>query len=466
MKTTLITLHCSAAILVSGCKLLQAAESPLPTSRSYDLQGELTYSYFRGATQTYKQKLRCELLRNNDHLRITTYPYASNYPATSYLCDGTNACTYVQYRADDPSQQASPTRAWNNASVFVSNERMPRYGMGHLSPLWLMAQGRAEHSKNTNDPWLTVFGDLTVRFQDKVVVVPDLGVRRSWADGFAHFRENIEYADFSDQTRTIHQEATFNILTWTNCVGTEFPASFEASVRKTLKTDDAQSSLIGEAKFTFLATKISLRPEMQLEFRAPPYSVVSDVRPFEAGKSAAGVSYHSTNGVIYADPTGESEKHGLHLTSVQVKPAKSDGPKVGVPAPDFSIKTLDDKVLKLADLRGKFVLLDFWATWCGPCVAEMPNLKETYDAFTNDARLVMVGLSLDKDRDQMTRFLKAKDIRWQQALLTDGWANTVARNYGVETVPSTFLIGPDGKLRACGLRGHVKETIASMLAHQ
>jgi thiol-disulfide isomerase/thioredoxin/uncharacterized GH25 family protein len=125
--------------------------------------------------------------------------------------------------------------------------------------------------------------------------------------------------------------------------------------------------------------------------------------------------------------------------------------KVGDVPPDFTVKMLDGSELQLTKLKGKVVLVDFWATWCAPCIAEIPNLQKVVDTHKGDSRFVVVSLSIDESGDDLTRFVKSMKMTWPQARI--GIESPTARDYGATAVPLTFLIGPDGRLLARDLRG-------------
>jgi peroxiredoxin len=138
----------------------------------------------------------------------------------------------------------------------------------------------------------------------------------------------------------------------------------------------------------------------------------------------------------------------------------------GEVAPDFSITTLDDVKISLADYRGKFVLLDFWATWCGPCVAEHPYLQATHEAFKDDGRVVMIGLSSDRDVDALREFIREHQVGWPQGLVLAGPTTPASIHdaYGLIGIPRIFLIGPQGKILAEDLRGtRIKEAVTQAL---
>jgi len=137
----------------------------------------------------------------------------------------------------------------------------------------------------------------------------------------------------------------------------------------------------------------------------------------------------------------------------------------GAVFPDFNVKDLTAQPLSVAALKGKVVLIDFWATWCGPCRAELPNVIATYTKY-HDKGFNIIGVSLDSDRDKLDSFLKQQDgMTWPQFFDGQGWSNELAVKYGVQAIPFTVLIGPDGKIIGTDLRGEaLGEAVGKALA--
>jgi peroxiredoxin len=145
-------------------------------------------------------------------------------------------------------------------------------------------------------------------------------------------------------------------------------------------------------------------------------------------------------------------------------PAAQAEPEVGQEAPGFEIKTTDDITIKLADYRGKYVLLDFWATWCGPCVGETPNLKAVFEKYGQRENFAMIGLSLDPEKERPIAYAKEKGTQWINGFLGDWGRDEVTKKYGVKGIPSIWLVGPDGKVVAKGLRGEgIMEAVRTVL---
>ena len=125
----------------------------------------------------------------------------------------------------------------------------------------------------------------------------------------------------------------------------------------------------------------------------------------------------------------------------------------GMEAPDISMKDPDGNIRKLSDLRGKVVLLDFWASWCGPCRQENPNVVRLYKKY-HDKGFEIYSVSLDKEKGKWLKAIKDDGLEWPNHVSDlNGWTSSGGKTYGIMSVPNTTLIDRDGKIIARNLRG-------------
>jgi thiol-disulfide isomerase/thioredoxin len=154
--------------------------------------------------------------------------------------------------------------------------------------------------------------------------------------------------------------------------------------------------------------------------------------------------------------TTYADSHPDAVASLEAEIAEVRAFMVGGVAPDFSQQTPEGETLNLSDLRGKVVLVDFWASWCGPCRRENPNVVRLYEEYA-DRGFEILGVSLDRQRDRWLKAIEDDGLEWKHVSDLKGWQNAVAQQYNISAIPHTILLDAEGRIIARNLRGAALE---------
>ena len=150
--------------------------------------------------------------------------------------------------------------------------------------------------------------------------------------------------------------------------------------------------------------------------------------------------------------TKEFSEYYVKISTRQHMRTNSEPVDIGAKAPMFALPSSDGTIVSLSSFKGKYVLLDFWASWCAPCRGENPHVVAAYQKF-KDKGFTVLGVSLDNSKDAWMRAINDDHLTWTQVSDLKGWSNAVALMYAVQSIPTNFLIDPNGQIVARDLRG-------------